>query len=127
MSIIIVLTILFAVICYLAASGMILLRRTQNDAPALISPNYRPFYLGLAWLAAGLHSIVLAQIIPASDGIDLSIFSTAANKNNNTIIKLTKADATQIFRSALADYYEKIMNDQDAKEKAMIDALLDVQ
>ena len=43
------------------------------------------------------------------------------------IIKLTKADATQIFRSALADYYEKIMNDQDAKEKAMIDALLDVQ
>ncbi len=78
MSIIIVLAILFAVICYLAASGMILLRRTQNDAPALISPNYRPFYLGLAWLAAGLHSIVLAQIIPASDGIDLSIFSTAA-------------------------------------------------
>ncbi len=43
------------------------------------------------------------------------------------IIKLTKADATQIFRSALVDYYEKIMNDQDAKEKAMIDALLDVQ
>ena len=40
---------------------------------------------------------------------------------------LTKADATQIFRSALTDYYEKIMNDQDAKEKAMIDALLDVQ
>ncbi len=78
MSIITILFILLAVVSYLTAGGMMLLWRMEGSTPALISPNYRPFYLGLAWLGAVFHAITLVQIIPTPEGIDLSFFSTAA-------------------------------------------------
>ena len=43
------------------------------------------------------------------------------------LIKLTGHDTTNVFRAALQVYYEKIMADEDGKELAKINALLDVQ
>jgi hypothetical protein len=44
-----------------------------------------------------------------------------------TLKKLTGHDTTNVFREALRIYYEKIMADEDGKELAKINALLDVQ
>ncbi|MCB4744632.1 MAG: ribbon-helix-helix protein, CopG family [Sulfurovum sp.] len=41
--------------------------------------------------------------------------------------KLTGDDTTNLFRTALQLYYEKIIADEDMKELAQINALLDVQ
>jgi len=41
--------------------------------------------------------------------------------------KITNSDTTQTVREALAYYYEKLMSDEDAKEIAKINAMLDVQ
>ena len=43
------------------------------------------------------------------------------------IMQITKEDTTQTVRKALALYYEKIMNDENAREIAQINAMLDVQ
>ena len=43
------------------------------------------------------------------------------------IMQITKEDTTQTVRKALALYYEKIMNDENAREIAKINAMLDVQ
>ena len=43
------------------------------------------------------------------------------------ILKITKEDTTQTVRKALALYYEQIMSDENAKEIAKINAMLDVQ
>ena len=43
------------------------------------------------------------------------------------ILQITKEDTTQTVRKALALYYEKIMNDENAREIAQINAMLDVQ
>ena len=45
----------------------------------------------------------------------------------NEIMQITKEDITQTVRKALAFYYEKIMNDENAREIAQINAMLDVQ
>ena len=41
--------------------------------------------------------------------------------------KITNSDTTQTVREALTYYYEKLMSDEDAKEIAKINAMLDVQ
>jgi len=43
------------------------------------------------------------------------------------ILQITKEDTTQTVRKALALYYEKIMSDENAREIAQINAMLDVQ
>ncbi len=43
------------------------------------------------------------------------------------ILQITKEDTTQTVRKALALYYEQIMSDENAKEIAKINAMLDVQ
>ena len=43
------------------------------------------------------------------------------------IMRITKEDTTQIVRKALALYHDKIMHDENAKEIAKINAMLDVQ
>ena len=43
------------------------------------------------------------------------------------IMQITKEGTTQTVRKALALYYEKIMNDENAREIAQINAMLDVQ
>ncbi len=41
--------------------------------------------------------------------------------------RLTNSDTTQTVRNALAYYYEKVTADENAKELAKINAMLDVQ
>jgi predicted DNA-binding protein len=41
--------------------------------------------------------------------------------------KLTGHDTTNLLRAALQTYYEKVMADEEGKELAKINALLDVQ
>jgi DNA-binding ferritin-like protein (Dps family) len=41
--------------------------------------------------------------------------------------KITGKDTTTVVRAALADYYQKIMEDEEGKEIAKINAFLDVQ
>ncbi|MCF6206791.1 MAG: ribbon-helix-helix protein, CopG family [Sulfurovum sp.] len=41
--------------------------------------------------------------------------------------KITGHDTTNVIRAALQTYYEKIMADEEGKELAKINALLDVQ
>lgn len=45
----------------------------------------------------------------------------------NEIMQITKEDITQTVRKALALYYEQIMSDENAREIAQINAMLDVQ
>jgi len=41
--------------------------------------------------------------------------------------KLTGSDTTNVLRTALAEFYAKIMKDEEAKKIAKINAMLDVQ
>ncbi|AKF24964.1 hypothetical protein YH65_05845 [Sulfurovum lithotrophicum] len=41
--------------------------------------------------------------------------------------KLTGKDATNIIRTAMSEYYVKVMNDEEGKKLAKINAFLDVQ
>ena len=41
--------------------------------------------------------------------------------------KLTGKNATDIIRTAMSEYYVKIMNDEEGKKLAKINAFLDVQ
>jgi hypothetical protein len=43
------------------------------------------------------------------------------------LLTLKKEDITTIFRTALKNYYEEIMSDEEAKKIAKINAMLDVQ
>ena len=41
--------------------------------------------------------------------------------------KLTGSDTTNVFRTALSEYYAKMMQDEEGKKIAKINAMLDVQ
>ena len=41
--------------------------------------------------------------------------------------KLTGSDTTNVFRTALSEYYAKMMEDEEGKKIAKINAMLDVQ
>ena len=41
--------------------------------------------------------------------------------------KLTGADTTNVLRTALSEYYAKMMEDEEGKKIAKINAMLDVQ
>ena len=41
--------------------------------------------------------------------------------------KLTGSDTTNVFRTALSEYYAKMMKDEEGKKIAKINAMLDVQ
>ena len=49
------------------------------------------------------------------------------NEKLEVLKKLTGNDTTHVLREALQLYYEKIMEDEEIKELAKINSLLDVQ
>ena len=59
---------------------------------------------------------------------DLIISFTAEQLEElETLKMITGSDSTNVLRTALSEYYEKIMKDEEGKKLAKINAMLDVQ